>query len=121
MSNDAKVPCNGCRLCCTNDMIFLHPDEGDRPQDYLTQPVFNPITGKAGLMLQKGADGNCVYLGAEGCTIHGRAPVICRTFDCRRLYLRFSSAQRKQMIRAGQADAAVFEAGRKRLRTLDGQ
>ena len=116
----ANVPCNGCKLCCTNDMIFLHPDEGDRPSDYLTQPVFNPLTGKAGLMLQKKPNGDCVYLGETGCMIHGRAPVICRTFDCRRLYLKFSTAERKRMIRAGVAGQAVFDAGRKRLRSLEG-
>ena len=115
----ANVPCNGCRLCCTNDMIFLHPAEGDRPADYLTQQVFNPITGKAGHMLQKKPNGECVYLGPAGWTIHDRAPVICRTFDCRKLYRKFGLAERKRMVRAGVVDQAVFDAGRRRLGTLE--
>jgi len=28
-------------------------------------------------------NGDCVYLGADGCTIHGRQPAVCKAFDCR--------------------------------------
>jgi Fe-S-cluster containining protein len=32
--------------------------------------------------LRRTPDGDCVYLGPQGCTIHGRHPVICKIFDC---------------------------------------
>lgn len=112
------VPCGSCRACCGHDAIILHPEDGDRPELYRTEPVTNPLTGKPALMIQKGADGNCTYLGASGCTIHDYAPVICREFDCRLLYMRVPRAERKAGIRAGFLDKAVFDAGRERLNTL---
>lgn len=118
MQTRSSVPCNGCQLCCTNDIIILHPDEGDDPAMYLTQEIRNPVTGKPALMVQKKPNGHCIYLGPNGCSIHGRAPLICRQFDCRKLFRLLSRADRKRMVRAGMADQNVFDAGRERLHTL---
>lgn len=71
------VPCNGCTLCCHNDAVRLYPDEVDR---YDTEPHWlNPSLR----MLAHQANGDCIYLGADGCTIHDRRPRLCRTMDCR--------------------------------------
>ena len=32
------VPCNGCKLCCQNDLILVHPEHDDVTQ-YQTVPV----------------------------------------------------------------------------------
>jgi Fe-S-cluster containining protein len=80
-----NVPCNGCRACCLNDMISLMPERGDLIWTY----EYDVIATAAGPMavLQCGETGECIYLGRDGCTIHDRAPAICRAFDCRDLYL----------------------------------
>ena len=31
-------------------------------------------------------NGDCLYLGPGGCTIHDRAPAICRAFGCRKYF-----------------------------------
>ena len=35
------------------------------------------------LVLQRRADGGCVHLGEQGCTVYQYRPSVCRTFDCR--------------------------------------
>jgi len=114
-----NVPCNGCTACCRNELLVLHPEMGDRAVDYLTQEVTNPITGKRCLALQQKPNGDCIYLGENGCTIHGRAPAICREFDCRRFFLRLGGRnERRQILKTGLVTKDVYEAGRKRLNTL---
>lgn len=114
----ANVPCNGCTACCRNDAIVLLPEMGDDQAAYRTFPATNPITGRPCRMLAKKPDGACVYLGRAGCTIHGRAPAICREFDCRSFYRAFSRPERRRLVKDGHCDAAVFAAGRARLASL---
>lgn len=114
----AIVPCNGCTACCKNDLLILHPECGDDPNQYETMAVVNPLTGKDAIALKHKPEGGCIYLSAHGCTIHGLAPAICREFDCRKLFLRLSRNDRRAMIKNGLADGDVFKAGRLRLNTL---
>ena len=93
------VPCGSCRHCCTNELLMLHPECGDNPLQYKTMPVVNPLTGKPGLALQQKPNGDCIYLGETGCTIHGHAPALCKEFDCRRFYLRFMEMPRPERRR----------------------
>lgn len=119
MSEDrAIVPCGGCRLCCINDMIILHPEDGDDVASYDAVACKHPLTGQPAAMLRHKANGECIYLGPGGCTIHDRAPVVCRRYDCRRQYLRFTRAQRKALIARGLMTKEKFDAGRRRLATL---
>lgn len=113
MTETVHVPCNGCTLCCRNDMIFLHPEDGDDPSQYITEPVWNPLYKRAGLMLAKKEDGDCIYLGAHGCTIHDRAPVICREFDCGKMFDIFDRPTRRRLVKSGQISADVFAQGRR--------
>jgi Fe-S-cluster containining protein len=119
----ANVPCAGCTACCTFDLIMLHPEMGDRASDYLTMPVTNPLTGEPGLALQHKKRGGCIYLGEGGCTIHGRAPAICREFDCRRFYrdtyMTTPRPERRRWLREGLIGKDVIEAGKSRLHTLE--
>ncbi len=115
----ASVPCNGCTACCRNELLFLHPEMGDRAEDFDTMPAINPLTGKPGLALAQKPNGDCKYLGEGGCTIHGRAPAICREFDCRRFFLKLGGrVERRQLLKTGLVTKDVYEAGRKRLHTL---
>jgi len=114
----ATVPCGGCHLCCHGDAIMLLPDEGDDVASYDHEIVTLPGVG-TGAILKK-TDGHCVYLIDGRCSIWERAPTICRVFDCRRWYLSKTRPERRRMVKAGFADQAVFDAGRDRLSTLEG-
>ena len=118
MSDRVSVPCGACRACCRSDAVFLHPEMGDDPTLYQTVKTTHPLTGQSAHMLAHKKNGECVYLGEGGCTIHDRAPAICREFDCRRMYLQTPRIDRKRMIREGVFSKAVFDAGRDRLETL---
>ncbi len=115
----ASVPCNGCTACCANDLLILHPECGDVASHYLTMPVINPITGKPATALQHKPEGGCVYLTDSGCSIHGRAPAICREFDCRRMFQKLGASQARKAVAAGLASQEVMDAGRKRRFTLE--
>jgi len=90
------VPCNGCTLCCRGDMVRLLP--GDFPSEYQTEP--HPLF-PGQLMLAHKPNGNCVYLGKGGCTIHETKPIMCRTFDCRNIAraLTYTQARKFKGIR----------------------
>lgn len=122
MEHMTEVPCNGCTLCCRNDMLIIHPECGDDPAQYDTIPCTHPLTGEPAVMLRHSENGDCVYLDrVTGCTIHGRAPAICREFDCRKSYLQllqFSRKERLSLIARGIIGKDVLAAGRKRLPTL---
>ena len=115
----ANVPCGGCRACCRNDRIILHPEHGDDPASFEIEPTWNPLTNRPALMLKHKPNGDCIYLGEEGCTIHDRAPAICREFDCRRFFMKFSRAERRAGVSRGLLTKAILDAGRERMRSLD--
>lgn len=71
------VPCNGCTACC-HGVIVLHPALGDDPSTYETVEI--PGVGYA---LKRNPDGSCHYLAGDKCSIWGRAPGVCKAFDCR--------------------------------------
>lgn len=123
MSERANVPCNGCTICCQNDLLFLHPECGDDPSQYETMEALNPVTGKMALALKHNPEGSCIYLGNDGCTIHDRAPAICREFDCRRFYLNLveqtSRIERRKMVKVGLISKDLLKEGRKRLPSLE--
>ena len=124
----ADVPCNGCTACCKHDLIFLHPEQGDDPATYEghVMQATNPLTGESGLALTHKPEGGCSYLGDHGCTIHGRAPAICRTFDCRKMFASLFELPRperrrvmKTLQKQGLLGMEVIEAAQARMHTLD--
>lgn len=114
MSQHSEVPCNGCTLCCHADLIFLHPECGDDPASYETTKALNPLTGKIGdAVAKKPGTLDCTYLGEKGCTIHGRAPIVCREFDCGLMYAKFDRATRRRLVKSGMFSGEVFAQGRR--------
>jgi hypothetical protein len=81
---EAKVPCNGCTACCHFSRIDVDPSR-ELPEDLahldLIADPDPPVPG--GLMLRKRADGACIHLGPDGCTVHAHRPRACRLYDCR--------------------------------------
>ncbi len=105
-----QVPCNGCTLCCQGDAVSIQPE--DDGQAYLTEP--HPYI-QGGLMIAHKPNGECVYLDAQGCTIHDRAPSLCRTADCRSLAVRLDFDAARMLHRMGRLDIRVWDQGQKLL------
>jgi hypothetical protein len=119
MKTRAHVPCGLCTACCRRELILVHPEHGDDIESYDTRDVtIGPATFKA---LRQRDDGACVYLSpfpGVGCTIWERAPAICREFDCRGLFVRYTRGQRRDLLRRGLLTEDVIAAGRERQHTL---
>ena len=112
-----NVPCNGCRACCLHNMIPLMPERGDLIWTYKHDVLATAAGPKA--VLKCGETGECIYLGRDGCTIHDRAPAICRAFDCRELFLSKTRSERLMLAKSGVVSKEVFSAGRRRIKTPD--
>ena len=78
-------------------------------------------TGNPLYLLATGSHGECTYLGASGCTIYERRPLLCRSFDCRKHYLILPRQDRDNLVRLGLSSREVFNAGRARLRSLSSE
>ena len=78
-------------------------------------------TGNVVFLLATEANGQCVYLGASGCTIYNRRPLLCRSFDCRKHYLILPRQDRDNLVRLGLSSRSVFNAGRGRLKSLSSE
>jgi hypothetical protein len=112
------VPCNGCVACCRTQKAVLFPQCGDDVSSYqTTETVMGD--GRLELMLARKPNGECVYLGEKGCTIHERAPWVCRRFDCRKLVLGFGSPALMREL-ADYLDDPVMLAGLERLARVEG-
>lgn len=109
------VPCGTCRLCCRL-MTPLLPEKGDDPSQYQTALWFKDGLGKPPtLILDRLPNGDCVYLGEGGCTIHDRAPWTCRDFDCREVFKNSDRPGRKLAIKNGDMTKEIFARGRELL------
>ena len=113
MADRNAVPCNGCRACCRREQVGLSPERGDDPLQYCTVPY-----GDGERMLAHRDNGDYVYLGDDGCTIHDRAPWACRMFDCRR-WLAGSSGAMQDLLRVDDPEGDIIRAAHERLHTLE--
>jgi Fe-S-cluster containining protein len=117
-AEQTSVPCNGCTQCCrSNQALVLHPERGDDVGSYEHKTVFDGAGDKIHVLAAT-TSGACVYLGASGCTIYERRPLLCRSFDCRKHYLILPRQDRDNLVRLKLSSRAVFNEGRKRLKTL---
>lgn len=112
----SRVPCGTCRRCCQgNSMVMLMPQDGDDVASYEHEFVELPVIG-SGPILKRKPNGDCVYLGENGCTIHDRAPIVCRVFDCRGAYadfMRRPRAERRRALRDRLVDHEILDVGRR--------
>ena len=110
------VPCNGCTLCCQGDAIRLTED--DNPENYITEP--HPYIDNE-LMLAHKPNGDCIYLNESGCTIHERAPSLCRSADCRSIALKYDFNTAIQLHQMKRIDIRVWDKGNDLLNELRGK
>jgi len=111
------VPCGSCVLCCKGHIVVLMPEEGDRPEDYKTQTVWNPQTNRPAFALQQRTSGGaCIYLAEPmgGCMIWDKRPSVCRSFDCRKFAMQYT---RRQVLANGQPPE-TWDRGRQLRNTL---
>jgi Fe-S-cluster containining protein len=112
------VPCNGCRACCQGgSKVPVLTDHGDKLELYQTHLEVVPHFGLRPVLDRK-PNGDCVYLGESGCTIHDHCPVTCQEFDCRGWFLKFDRKTRRRLSR-NPLQRTIFTAGRKRLDEAD--
>lgn len=92
---------------------MLIPENGDDVSSYET--TVQPLPGfpilEDTLFLKIRPNGDCFYLTDKGCGIHGRAPFMCRIFDCRETHKMYTKTQREAMIREGILNGEVLRRG----------
>lgn len=105
----SNVPCGECHACCYADAISLHPEYGDNPTQYITVPhALKEIADQGVLMLAHKPDLTCVYLDSSGCTIHDRAPALCREFDCRSILKKVGLTKARKLVKKGVLRQAII-------------
>lgn len=75
--------CNRCMRCCRDKRIRVNPYETYRLARALglsTTAFLARHTAAQGTELARTGDGRCVFLGANGCTVHADRPLVCRLY-----------------------------------------
>lgn len=103
----AKIDCGTCRKCCKGQQLILLVD-GDDPRQYDCYEI-----GPDQFAVKRQANGDCIYLGEHGCTIHGRHPTVCKVFNCLEFVRRMDQGAYDGL--GPRLDNKVVKEGRKRL------
>jgi len=115
-SSDEFVECGGCTACCKKQIVHLTGNEN--PADYPKgQWVDHPLDGRPIWVLDHLENGDCTYLGPEGCTIYENRPAMCRTFSCigfYRFFMNLSRVERRLLKKTGGLDSDVMNQGKAR-------
>lgn len=107
MTIERKLNCGTCTACCkSNPGIFLHPSDGDVPENFKYTMAYNPLRGELGMLVDTTDAGDCIYLGSGGCTIYDNRPAVCRSYDCRINYLSLTRKMRDHCMPQEIIDAA---------------
>ena len=91
--------CRRCLKCCRHKRIQLNPYEVARmarAQGLSTTAFRTRFThNQGGVELLQAEDGDCVFLGPDGCTVHPDRPLVCRLYPLGR----FVSFDRTEIFR----------------------
>lgn len=104
------VPCGTCTMCCQHDAVRILPHED--ASKWQTEP-HDWMPGAR--MLAHKPNGDCVYLGEHGCTIHHDKPQQCREMDCRRIAQAISWTQARKLDADGRMHIEIWRRGRELL------
>ena len=107
----SNVPCGSCHACCKSDRIILGPKD-DRDAYRWHREGYQDV-------LDRKDNGECIYLTDMGCSIHDRAPDICKRFDCRVLVQITPAWRQGVRITQNPSMAHVYASGRERMNTLE--
>ena len=100
--------------CCHGDAVRLL--DSDDLSKYQTEP--HPYMPKVLVVAHK-PNGDCLYLGDEGCTIHDTKPQMCREMDCRRITLAITWSQARKMAARGALRMDVWRRGKELIARLE--
>jgi Fe-S-cluster containining protein len=73
--------CGACSRCCRDKGIMVNPYEAARlaaSQGLTTTRFLAECTD--GVHLRRRGDGDCIFLGERGCTVHADRPLVCRLY-----------------------------------------
>jgi hypothetical protein len=116
------VPCGKCQLCCKIHFVFLNEREYDQYEwGWCMRTGDDGKQHAIGRVLNRKSNGDCVYLDEYGCTIHDRAPKVCREFDCRTLFLRSDRNGRRLAVKNGEIKRELFDKGREMVKLAEVQ
>ncbi len=75
--------CQRCGVCCNNKSIVPSPAERSWlavffrvPDERFAEAYLEPDSGE----LRTTGNGDCIFLGPEGCRVHPARPLVCRLF-----------------------------------------
>lgn len=104
--------CARCNRCCRNKRIQLNPYEAARlarAKD-VSAAAFRERFTVDGLWLNQTETGACVFLGAEGCTVHADRPLVCRLYPLGR-HVRDDGRVRFSRLEADAGSAGAYTGG----------
>lgn len=104
--------CGACHKCCRGFPSIILVEQ-DNPANYQCNEVGPNI-----FVLDHQPNGDCIYLGEDGCTIWGRHPKVCRVFDCAAFVKRMDEGAFDAI--GERLDNDVIREGRRRLRRSNG-
>jgi len=116
---DAIVPCGSCSACC-HSPVEVRPDFGDNPSNYEVG-IYRDVSAPNGLgllTLKMKPDGSCYALKNGRCTIWEKRPSVCRSFDCRKMFVMHTKEERRALVALKYFKQAIMNAGRERAHTL---
>jgi len=119
-TDDAIVPCGTCHACC-HSPVEIRPDWGDNPDDYEHGIyVDTSAPNSMALFTLNMVGGACYALKNGRCSIWAKRPSICRSFDCRKIFLMYTKEERRELVAKKYFVRAIMDAGRNRADTLEG-
>jgi len=107
------VPCNGCTYCCHGDAVRILPTEDLTQYQVERHPYFSGC-----YMIAHKPNGDCIYLEANGCTIHDRKPQQCREMDCRRIAATMTFTNARKLHKQRGLPLVVWRKGKDLLSLL---
>lgn len=90
-------------------------EQEDVVNDYKTEP--HPYIQGAFMLAHK-PNGECIYLEGSRCSIHDRAPLLCRAADCRSIALKYDFETARKLHNIRNLDIRVWDRGRKLIEEM---
>ncbi|MEA5113143.1 MAG: YkgJ family cysteine cluster protein [Geobacteraceae bacterium] len=102
--------CCRCIACCRFKKIQLNPYEIARlarNRGISTTEFIARYTTNSGTILKFGNDGTCIFLNAEGCSVHPDRPLVCRLYPLGR-HVHYPTEETFSLIETDEGCKGVF-------------
>ena len=108
---DAIVPCDTCILYCQGAHVLILDKDAEEFDYKLTTTTTSD--GTIQRHLQRHANGDCIYLADNKCSIYENRPRVCRKFSCVGLIENLTRNRRRQLLKDGDVTKEIIARGRK--------